>query len=148
MLRSVALMLFFATVLLPTAVVASFFSLLGAAFVWAGLSGDPSIPLSQAVPVALVLAAGWFGISTLFRLYIHFRACSACPKHPRRAAAGLVVGTATSVVLAVGSGGSLAFSVVFFGWPVIGAVVLGLMLANSWLRPNNSSKPTPLRDAA
>ena len=148
MVRSVALNILFATVLFPTAVVASFFSLLGAAVVWAGLRGDPSIPLGRAVPLALLLAAGWFGISTLFRLYMHFRASSSCPSHPKRAAAGLVVGTATSVVLAIGTGNGLSFSLLFFGWPVIGAVVLGLMLARSWLRPNYSFKPTSLRDAA
>lgn len=147
MVRSVALVVLLVTVLLPTAVVAAFFSLFGVAIVWAGLSGDASVPLSQALLVALVLAAGWFGIATFSRLYIHFRKSPTCPPHPKLAVAGLAAGTATSAALALGSGGSVAFRVAFFGWPVIGAFVLGPMLAKSWLRPDKSSNSTSLHDA-
>jgi hypothetical protein len=145
--RSLLLNAVFIFVLLPTAGVAGLFSLFALFLVAAEWQLGSVNHRLRALAFAGVLAAGWWGIASLSRLYLHFRLSTECPPRPIVALAGLVAGTAVSVSLAIANG-PVSFISTLMCWPVLGALVLGAMLAKAWLRPNNSSKPTPLRGAA
>ena len=99
-------------VIIPTTLVAAFWSLLG---VSVALSERPS-----GILVLFALLAGWFGIVTLWQLYHDFLGGE---PHPNILVAwlGLACGCITSLVLIVTSGGSAMFRIVFFGWPLIAA---------------------------
>ena len=79
-------------VLLPTALIATFWSLMGIGVVIAGLRGDQSISPVASMGVAFALGLGWFGIATLSRLYSHFLLSSDRPPRPYAAIIGLLGG--------------------------------------------------------
>jgi len=111
-------------VLLPTTLAAAFWSLLGVGFSVAFFrTGDH---VFASLLLLLAMAAGWFGIVTLWRLYYSFLS----DRHPRSNFvviwAGLACGCVTSLALIATTGGSILFRVVFFGWPLL-AVALFLI---------------------
>ena len=90
-----------------------------------GDSGPTRLPPQL---LTATIAAGWFGILALWRLYLHFRTSAELPLRWRWEAAGLVLGTLASATLVVGLGFTEFPLVLFFGWPVIAATILGAML--------------------
>lgn len=112
-------------VLLPSTLVAAFWSLMGIPFAEDALQRRGHAVAGTVLFAAL--AAGWFGLVTLWRLYYHLL-------HERTdfnrniAWAGLAVGCLVSLALIATTGGTLTFRVVFFGWPLLTAAFFAIVL--------------------
>lgn len=130
-------------VLLPSTLVASFWSLFGVAFVEDSLRRSENFIAGISLLVAMIL--GWFGLVIAWRLYYAFQHGRTNFNRPI-AWAGLICGSVASLGLIATSGGSLTFRGVFFGLPLIAAVFFGISLRR--MRPNNSLTPNSLRGSA
>ncbi len=122
-------------VLLPSTLGAGFGSLLGGAFVADALRRGHALPASAALAVAM--AAGWFGLVTLWRLY--YRLLRGDAGFSRRTAwLGLACGSAVSAGSMAVTGGTLPVRIVLFGWPLLGAAFFGAVL---WRLPRTLKAP-------
>ena len=119
-LRAIALL-----VLLPSTLVAGFFTFMGLAFVAASL-GDGEYTTSAVILLA-AMVAGWFGLVTAWRLYDGMHRGHPNLSRPT-AWAGLACGCVTSVGLIATTGGSIGFRLVFFGWPLLAAAFFAIAL--------------------
>lgn len=115
MLRQLALHAVALLVLMPSTLGAAFWSLMGAAFAFKSLSRGEYVNTS--LLVLLALAAGWFGIVTLWRTY--YGLANRAPFNRMLASVGLACGSAVSLALVANTGGTLAFRLLFFGWPLL-----------------------------
>jgi hypothetical protein len=131
MKRKLLIAVVFTFIVVPTALVSAFWSLMGGGMVLAAVLGDPSVRGVGAPGVALLLIGGWFGISALWKLSVHFFYNSTRPARPCFLFGGLLCGTAVAVSLILSSGGSLEFRLAFFGPPVLAASVLAVLLWRS-----------------
>ncbi|QEE23097.1 hypothetical protein CS053_00250 [Rhodanobacter glycinis] len=120
-------------VVLPSTMVAAFFSLLGAGFASDALRRHEHALAGLVALAALV--AGWFGLVTLWRL--HYRLLHARLDFNRPAAwAGLACGSVVVLALVLSSGGTLVFRVSFFGWPLLAAAYYAVVL---WRLPTRAA---------
>lgn len=125
MLHPFVLRLVAIAVLLPSTLVAGFWSLPGFAFV-----ADALLRSQQPGTAALVLAAlvaGWVGLGTAWRLY-YCLLRKELDFDQRRAWWGLASGTLVAIGLMAATGGSLMFRIVFFGWPLLAVAFFGALL--------------------
>ncbi len=122
-------------VLLPSTLGAGFWSLVGGAFLVDALRRGHALP--AAAVLALAMAAGWFGLVTLWRLY--YRLLRGDPGFSRRTAwLGLACGSAVSAVAMAVTGGALPMRIALFGWPLLGAAVFSAVL---WRLPRTLKAP-------
>jgi hypothetical protein len=122
---------------LPSTMVAAFFTLLGSGFASDALRRNEHTPAALATLAAML--AGWFGLTTLWRL--HYRLLQGRLDFDRRVArAGLACGSVVSMALVASSGGTLAFRLVFFGWPLLAAAYFAVVL---WRLPAVCSRVPP-----
>jgi hypothetical protein len=144
MKRSVAIELVAYGVLIPTTLASVPLALLAFLILPDALrTGNPL----AAVATSILAALGWFGIITLWRLCFALKAGTEARLRPGLIWFGLLCGLSASVALSVLSLPSIGWAVAFT-WPVVGAIVLGVMFRRARLRPNNSFKPKPLRGSA
>lgn len=112
-------------VLLPSTLVAGFWSVLGFGFV-----ADALLRSQHPVAAALVLAAlvaGWIGLGTAWWLYYGLLREDAAIDL-RRAWCGLASGALVCIALVAVTNGSLLFRLAFFGWPLLAVVFFGRVL--------------------
>lgn len=122
MLRLIAI-----AVLVPSTLVAGFWSLLGAAWVVDALRRGEH--LGTAIALIAAMAGGWFGLVTAWRLYYRLRRGDLA--FDRRVAwCGLACGALVSIGLIATTGGALLFRLGFFGWPLLAAAFFAALL---WL---------------
>lgn len=81
--------------------------------------------------LGVITALGWIGVITGIKLYNHFSREEGPPKWSRCAWAGLLCGIVASTSLVVWGAGSLIVRVGLFGFPVIGAFILGWFLISA-----------------
>lgn len=112
-------------VLLPSTLVAGFWSLPGFAFVADALlrSQHPG----TAVVVLAALVAGWIGLGTTWRLY-YCLLRKELGFDRGRAWWGLACGTLVSIGLMVTSGSSLVGRIAYFGWPLLAVAFFSAVL--------------------
>lgn len=122
---TIALRLIGFFVLLPSTLGAGFWTLQGIGYVvdaWSRATGT-----SFAFTLAIAMALGWFGLTTLWSLY--YSLLRGDLSFNRRAAwAGLVSGSLVSVALIVASGGTVVFRLCFFGWPLLASTYFSIVL--------------------
>ncbi len=122
---TISLKLVAVLVLVPTTLVAAFWSLLGVpAFVDAVIHPNPVYPY-RGWMLGPLLVAGWFGIVTLWRLYHHY----VSGRPPGRSAvhwAGLATGCLVSIALLFVVRGQWLSA-----WPMVAAVYFALLLCTS-----------------
>jgi hypothetical protein len=128
-MRRLALWLTFVLVVLPTTLLSLVFSLFGIAWMTDSLrpSTDPMDDrhrLASLMALA-VLAAGWFGIATLWRLFVLLKRDWRSSR-PREIWAGLLAGSAVSVVLIVMTPTAVAF---VYAWPLLAVLHFGVEFA-------------------
>ena len=109
-------------VLLPTTLVAGFWTLLGVPALVDAIARPSVVHPYRAWLVAPLLVAGWFGLVTLWRLYYRFEAGRDLGD-TRVYRAGLLAGCATSIALLLSMPGQFLAA-----WPLIGAVYFGWRL--------------------
>lgn len=126
-------------VTLPSTLAAAFWSLPGIGFTSDALRHHDHAPAALAMLAAML--AGWFGLTTLWRL--HDLLLQGCTDFNRPVACGgLVCGGLVSLALIVVTGGTLFFRVSVFGWPLLAA---GYFMVVLWrLRaPSGQAPPMP-----
>ena len=129
-------------VLLPSTLVASFWSLFGVVFVVDALERNDRV--ASGIVLLAAMAAGWFGLITTWRLYYGF--LHGRPSLNLRVAwLGLICGSLTSTGLIATTGGSLAFRIAFIGWPLLGAAFFAMALWRLPMQPNNSCMDSPVK---
>ena len=109
-------------VLLPTTLVALFWTFLGVPALIDSIAHPSLVYPYRALVLAPVLVAGWFGLITLWRLYYRFdahRPLGNIKVHW----AGLVAGCTASVALLLAMPGQLLAA-----WPLIAAIYFGWRL--------------------
>jgi hypothetical protein len=112
--------------ILPTTLVAGFWTIVGGTAAIAALIGD-SFTRASGVYIVALLLSGWYGIFTLWKLYFAFYKVKA-PTNIKRCWFGLVLGTITSLIMLFTFGGSIYFRVLFFGWPIIATLIFAAKL--------------------
>lgn len=123
-------------VLVPSTLVAGFWSLLGAAWVTDALGRGEHIGTALALIAAM--AGGWFGLVTAWRLYYRLRRRDLAFDR-RIAGCGLASGALVCMGLMATTGGSLLFRAAFLGWPLLAVAFFGVVL---WrLSPQAASGP-------
>ena len=132
MLHPIVLRLIAIVVLLPSTLVAGFWSLLGFGFV-----ADALLRGEHAGTAALVLAAlvaGWIGLGTAWRLY-YCLLRQDLGFDRQRAWWGLACGTLVAIGLIAAAAGPLMSRIVYFGWPLLAVAFFSIVL---WrLRPQH-----------
>jgi hypothetical protein len=80
----------------------------------------------------LIVIGGWVGIVTLWHLYFHFRRHTNPPTQRWRYYVGLIIGSAASLSLSwVVLSPAYPGVAIFFAWPLIAAIAMGLLLSAS-----------------
>jgi len=93
-------------------------------------------------PVLALSSAGWFGVVTLWRLFIGLWR-QRPPRSTRVIWAGLTAGCAVSLLLAVSVHD--IWSAVFFGWPLLAALYFGNEFSRTYPLVNQRSGSAPTR---
>lgn len=114
-------------VLLPTTLVALFWTFLGVLALIDSIARPDAAYPYRGLLLAPVLVAGWFGLTTLWRLYYCFDAHRP-PGNVNVHWAGLLAGCATSIALLLAVPGQLLAA-----WPLIAAIYFGWLLRVSRL---------------
>lgn len=129
--------------LVPTTLIAGFWSLAGVLMMFDTLKRGHYAGFNVALPVAM--AAGWFGLITAWRIYYHLRRKSLAFDH-RIAWWGLASGALVAIYLIATSGGSLLFRLGLFGLPLWAAAFFGAVLwrARGQGSEANGAPPSPL----
>ncbi|WP_459746268.1 hypothetical protein [Pseudomonas sp. 3A(2025)] len=118
-------------VVLPTLLAACFGTLVAAARIYEFVFiQGPGIAYGIGAHLQLlaITVLGWVGLVTLVRLHNHFLRSNAVPAWRRFAWTGLVCGVIACIGLMGWINASLAFRLVFLGWPLIAALVFGGLL--------------------
>jgi hypothetical protein len=115
-------------VIIPTTIVAAVLGFAGALVALITLirsehNSSPYMLLS-------LIAVGWFGVFTLWKLQNHFHRTAERPGDILLCWLGLLCGSAASVILIVSSGGTVLFRLLFFGWTMLVVIVFSIMLLN------------------
>jgi hypothetical protein len=113
--------------IIPTSLVAGFWTLFGIVVSFAALTADPSLKEVSPTAIWLLLVFGWFGISTLWKLY-QYLLRDAIPEKPIQCWLGLMSGVAVSLTMIFTFGGIIVFRVCFLGWPIPAALIFSAML--------------------
>jgi hypothetical protein len=112
-------------VLFPTTMVAGFFSFLGIPFALDSIHHpNPVYPWRMAL-IGLLMAAGWFGIVTMWRMYYHYSSDRPLG-NAKMALIGLISGISVAVALLSSMPGKL-----FVAWPLLGALYFLVRLKRS-----------------
>jgi len=114
-------------VLLPTTLVASFWTFMGVPALIDSVTHPNTVYPYRALLLAPLLSAGWFGIITLWRLYSHFDA-NLDLGNIKIHWTGLVAGCLASAALLLAMPGQLLAA-----WPLIAALYFGWRLRASRL---------------
>ena len=112
-------------VLVPSTLVAGFWSLLGAAWVADALRRGEHTGTALALIAAM--AGGWFGLVTAWRLHYRLRRKDLA-FDLRMAWCGLASGALVCMGLIATTGGSLLFRAAFLGWPLLAVAFFGAAL--------------------
>jgi hypothetical protein len=114
-------------VILPTSLVAGFWSIFAIFMVPSALIGDPGIPQWAGIALLFLLLAGWFGIYTLWKLYFMF-IHNIYPEETVQLWLGLASGTIVSLIMICTFGDTIYFKLFFLGWPLIAVLIFSVML--------------------
>jgi hypothetical protein len=124
--RKLLLNLLMIFVLIPTSLGAVFCTLMFALF---------ALPAHSSIANPLIgstlIVVGWFGIISLWRLYIHFISTNYAPANSFYYWLGLFFGVAASFDLIISTAGSPFINTLIFGWPLIAAMVFSILLLMS-----------------
>jgi hypothetical protein len=115
-------------VMVPTTLVAAPLAFVGLVTAFAAIVEE-----SAASPLAILslVTFGLFGLASMWLLFFHYLKNTANPPRSKWHHCALLGGAAVALTLVVSCAGSLLFRVLFFGWPLIGAVFFfGLLLAS------------------
>jgi hypothetical protein len=99
--------------ILPTSLVACFWTPFGIVASFAAVNGDPSLKEVSPTEIWLLLVLGWFGISTLWKLYLYLLR-GKTPEKPMQCWLGLASGVAVSLTMIFTFGGTIYFRVSFW----------------------------------
>jgi hypothetical protein len=113
--------------ILPTSLVAGFWTPFGIVASFAALTGDPSLKEMSPTAIWLLLALGWFSISTLWKIYLYLLR-GITPEKPMHCWLGLASSVAVSLTMIFTFGGTIYFRVFFLGWPIPAALIFSAML--------------------
>ena len=112
-------------VIVPSTLVALFYSALGLLFAVDAIRSDEHV--GNAVLMLLCLFSGWFGIVALWRAY-YLLAGGQRSFSRRFLWIGFGCGSLVSVALIAMVNGSLVFRALFFGWPMLAVIAFTVML--------------------
>lgn len=112
-------------VIVPSTLVALFYSALGLLFAVDAIRSDEHV--GNAVLMLLCLFSGWFGIVALWRAY-YLLAGGQRSISRRFLWIGFGCGSLVSVALIAMVNGSLVFRALFFGWPMLAVIAFTVML--------------------
>jgi hypothetical protein len=123
-------------VIAPSIAVAAFLTMMSFGVIIDGFRSGQGVGLSLGLIVALM--GGWFGLSTLCDVHQNFVKCR-WNFNRERAWWGLLSGSLVSILLIASSAGSLAFRVMFFGWPLLAVAYYALAI---WRSPDLRTQVT------
>jgi hypothetical protein len=115
-------------VMVPTTPIAALLTLMGLVAVFAAIVEE-----SAASPLAILslVTFGFFGLASMWILFFHYLKNTGNPPRSKWQHCALLGGAAAALTHVASRAGSLLFRVLFFGWPLIGAVFFfGLLLAS------------------
>lgn len=124
-------------VIVPSTLVALFYSALGLLFAVDAIRSDEHV--GNAVLMLLCLFAGWFGIVALWRAY-YLLAGGQRSFSRRFLWIGFGCGSLVSAALIALVNGSLLFRALFFGWPMLAVIAFTAMLLRTDYR---ATSPEP-----
>jgi hypothetical protein len=115
-------------VMVPTTLVAAPLTFAGLVVAFAAIVEESG--RSRLVVLPLV-TFGFFGLASMWILFLHYLKNTANPPRSKWHYFALLGGSAVALTLVVTCAGSLLSRVLFFGWPLIGAVFFfGMLLAS------------------
>lgn len=121
-------------VVLPTLLAACFGTLVAAARIYEFVFiQGPGVAYGTGAHLELlaITVLGWVGLVTVVRLHTHFLQSTAVPAWSRFAWTGLVCGVVACMGLMGWINTSLAFRLVFLGWPLMAVWVFGGLLVRA-----------------
>lgn len=113
-------------VIVPATIVAAVLGFVGMMAALDALVHD-TYGVSPGMMLALI-ALGWIGIFTLWKLLNYFHYSSEPPTNALFYWFGLLCGSTASIILVISSGGTLLFKMLFFGWPLLAVMIFSIML--------------------
>ncbi|MEJ8840470.1 hypothetical protein, partial [Ramlibacter sp. AN1133] len=96
------------------------------------------------VIVVLALVGSWLGVAALVRLSSHYSRSDDLPPAPRKAAIGLLCGTASALTLMASAGRPFEAPAVLLWGPVVAAAYVGYLLWTSWPKEPENAEMGPL----
>jgi hypothetical protein len=118
-IRNAALFFVGLFILLPTTLVTVVFAPMGVVYALAMLIEHQ---FEKASILCVVITCGSAGVISMWILFIHFKNQSEKSPPSLVHCIALLCGSAVSIWFVIYSGGTLMFRLLFFGWPLLGAL--------------------------